>query len=92
MMFTKMLIVVDDNVNIHDNVEVAQYISQNTDVSRDIILSAGPVDVLDHSCSVMAFGGKLGIDATKKLPEEIYSSSENETTSLPSKDFHEVLQ
>lgn len=92
MMFTKMLIVVDDNVNIHDNVEVAQYISQNTDVSRDIILSAGPVDVLDHSCSVMAFGGKLGIDATKKLPEEIFSSSENETTSLPSKDFNEVLQ
>lgn len=71
MMFTKMLVVVDGDVNIHNNEEVARYVSQNFNPSSDVIFSQGPVDVLDHSCSVMAFGGKIGIDGTKKLPEEL---------------------
>lgn len=71
MMFTKIMIVVDDDVDIHDNQAVAKYISLHTDPSHDITFSQGPVDVLDHACSVMAFGGKMGIDATKKLPEEL---------------------
>ncbi len=71
MMFTKMMIVVDGDVNIHDSMEVAKYIAENVDVSRDIIFNQGPTDVLDHSCSTMAFGGKMGIDATKKLKEEL---------------------
>ncbi|MEO5570015.1 MAG: menaquinone biosynthesis decarboxylase [Bacteroidia bacterium] len=70
MMFTKMMIVVDGDVNIHDNVEVAKYISENVNPSTDIIFTQGPTDVLDHSCSRMAFGGKMGMDATKKFPEE----------------------
>ncbi len=74
MMFTKMMIVVDRDVNIHNTVEVAQYISENVDVARDIIFNQGPTDVLDHSCSTMAFGGKMGIDATKKLKEELVDS------------------
>jgi len=71
MMFTKMMIVVDGDVNIHDQYEVAKYISENVDPVRDFQFSQGPSDVLDHSCSRMAFGGKLGIDATKKMEEEI---------------------
>jgi 4-hydroxy-3-polyprenylbenzoate decarboxylase len=70
MMFTKMMIVVDGDVNIHDQQEVAKYISDNVDPLRDITYSQGPTDVLDHSCSRMAFGGKMGIDATRKLEEE----------------------
>ncbi len=70
MMFTKMMIVVDGDVNIHDQYEVAKYVSEHVDVSTDITFSQGPTDVLDHSCSRMAFGGKMGIDATKKLEEE----------------------
>jgi 4-hydroxy-3-polyprenylbenzoate decarboxylase len=70
MMFTKMMIVVDGDVNIHDSAEVARYISENTDAGTDFLFTQGPTDVLDHSCSRMAFGGKLGLDATKKLPEE----------------------
>lgn len=70
MMFTKMMIIVDGTVNIHNNLEVAQYISENMDPERDILFSQGPMDVLDHACTTMAFGGKMGIDATKKLPEE----------------------
>jgi 4-hydroxy-3-polyprenylbenzoate decarboxylase len=70
MMFTKMMIVVDGDVNIHNTWEVAKYISENVEPKDDIIFTQGPVDVLDHSCSVMAFGGKMGVDATCKLPEE----------------------
>lgn len=70
MMFTKMMIVVDGDVNIHDQYEVAKYIAENVDPIRDFQFSQGPTDVLDHSCSRMAFGGKLGLDATKKMLEE----------------------
>ncbi|HEX5000934.1 MAG TPA: menaquinone biosynthesis decarboxylase [Bacteroidia bacterium] len=75
MMFTKMMIVVDGEVDIHNNLEVAKYISENTDPATDFVFSQGPTDVLDHSCSTMAFGGKMGIDATKKLPEELAGKS-----------------
>ena len=71
MMFTKMMIVVDGEVNIHDQKAVAKYISENVDPQQDIVFNSGPMDVLDHSCSKAAFGGKMGIDATKKLPEEM---------------------
>lgn len=71
MMFTKMMVVVDGDVDIHNNLQVAQYISKHVHPAFDIVFSQGPTDVLDHSCSVMAYGGKMGIDATAKLPEEL---------------------
>lgn len=71
MMFTKMIVVVDEDVDIHNNLEVAKYISENVDPQQDIIYTSGPMDVLDHSCSKSSFGGKMGIDATKKHPEEL---------------------
>lgn len=70
MMFTKMMVVVDGDVDIHNNLEVARYVSENFNPATDLMFSQGPTDVLDHSCSRMAFGGKMGIDATKKLDEE----------------------
>ncbi|MCS6904308.1 MAG: menaquinone biosynthesis decarboxylase, partial [Bacteroidia bacterium] len=73
MMFTKMMIVVDEHVKIQDYAALARYVSENVDPQQDIIISQGPTDVLDHSCSKMAFGGKLGIDATRKFPEELRS-------------------
>ncbi|MBL7928956.1 MAG: menaquinone biosynthesis decarboxylase [Bacteroidia bacterium] len=78
MMFTKMMIIVDGNVNIHNNEEVAKYISRNADAGFDFHFTQGPADVLDHSCSAMAFGGKLGIDATQKLPEELWGRNASE--------------
>lgn len=75
MMFTKMLVIVDGDVNIHDQWEVAKYISENVDPLRDISYSQGPTDVLDHSCSTMAFGGKMGVDATQKHVEELLPNS-----------------
>jgi 4-hydroxy-3-polyprenylbenzoate decarboxylase len=73
MMFTKMMIVVDQHTSIKDYAALARYVSENVDPQQDIIIGQGPTDVLDHSCSKMAFGGKLGIDATRKLPEELRS-------------------
>jgi 4-hydroxy-3-polyprenylbenzoate decarboxylase len=84
MMFTKMMVVVDGNVNIHNNMETARYISENCDPATDLIFTQGPADVLDHSCSKMAYGGKLGIDATKKLPEEIQNEYESATDLISS--------
>ena len=74
-MFTKMLVIVDGDVNIHDQWEVAKYISENVDPLRDVSYSQGPTDVLDHSCSTMAFGGKMGVDATQKHVEELLPNS-----------------
>ncbi|MGI4022921.1 MAG: menaquinone biosynthesis decarboxylase [Janthinobacterium lividum] len=76
MMFTKMIVIVDEDVNIHNNAEVARYVSENVDPQQDFIFTSGPMDVLDHSCSKAAFGGKMGIDATKKLPEELRTNDE----------------
>lgn len=75
MMFTKMMIVVDQHATLKDYTRLAEYVSRNFDPMQDLVVSQGPVDVLDHSCSSMAFGGKLGVDATTKLPEEVHHGS-----------------
>ena len=70
MMFTKYIVVVDDDVDVHNTSEVLFRLCANTDPQRDSIFTKGPADVLDHATSEMAMGSKLGIDATKKLPGE----------------------
>ena len=70
MMFTKYLIVVDADVDVHNTSEVLFHLCANTDPQRDSLFTKGPSDVLDHATSEIASGTKLGIDATKKLPGE----------------------
>ena len=70
MMFTKYIVVVDDDVDVHNTSEVIFRLCANTDPQRDSIFTKGPADVLDHATSEIASGSKLGIDATKKLPGE----------------------
>ncbi len=70
MMFTKYLVVVSGNVNIRDYKELLLNIIANTDLQSDLVFMKGPLDVLDHSSDNFAFGGKAGIDATVKLPDE----------------------
>jgi len=71
MMFTKMMVIVDEHTSLKDYRALARYVSQHFDPERDVTFGQGPIDVLDHSCSKMAFGGKLGIDGTRKLEEEL---------------------
>jgi 4-hydroxy-3-polyprenylbenzoate decarboxylase len=70
MMFTKYIVVVDDDVDVHNTSDVLFRLCANTDPQRDSIFTKGPADVLDHATSEIAIGSKLGIDATKKLAGE----------------------
>jgi 4-hydroxy-3-polyprenylbenzoate decarboxylase len=70
MMFTKYIVVVDDDVDVHNTSEVLFRLCANTDPQRDSIFTKGPSDVLDHATSEIGVGTKLGIDATRKLPGE----------------------
>ena len=70
MMFSKIIIVVDEWVDVQDLGEVLWATSNNIDPERDIEFVHGPIDVLDHASRAMGFGSKMGIDATRKLPEE----------------------
>lgn len=69
-MFTKCIVVVDEDVNVHDYSEVAWKALNNIDPQRDIEFAMGPVDSLDHSSRMVNWGSKMGIDATKKWPQE----------------------
>jgi 4-hydroxy-3-polyprenylbenzoate decarboxylase len=70
MMFNKILVVADTGVQIQDYEKLAQYAFKNLDPAADIYFSQGPMDVLDHSCSKLGFGGKMCIDGTAKYEEE----------------------
>jgi 4-hydroxy-3-polyprenylbenzoate decarboxylase len=70
MSLAKVLVVVDEWVNVRDPQEAWWVALNNIDPQRDARFSMGPVDVLDHSSRTFTYGSKLGIDATKKLPEE----------------------
>jgi 4-hydroxy-3-polyprenylbenzoate decarboxylase len=70
MMFSKYIVVVDADVDVHNTSDVLFRLCANTDPQRDSIFTKGPADVLDHATSEIAVGSKMGIDATKKLPGE----------------------
>jgi 4-hydroxy-3-polyprenylbenzoate decarboxylase len=70
MMFTKYIVVVDDDVNVQNTSEVLFRLCATTDPQRDTLLTRGPSDVLDHATPELAVGSKMGPDATKKLPGE----------------------
>jgi len=71
MMFNKTMIVVDQKVDIHQYHQLIDVVLENVNPASDIHFMRGPLDVLDHSSSKMAFGSKMGIDATTKFDEEI---------------------
>src|SRR5436190_5518546 len=67
---TKAVVVVDEWVDVHDYNEVMFRVGANVDPKRDVMLSEGPLDHLDHAPTRQFYGGKIGIDATHKGPEE----------------------
>lgn len=71
MMFNKILVLADEGIDIKNYEALASYVFANLNPATDIYFSTGPMDVLDHSCSKLGFGGKMCIDGTKKSPEEI---------------------
>lgn len=72
-MFNKVLVVVDESVDIQNNEALMQAFAENFDAEYSLHFSKGPMDILDHSSSKFAFGSKLGIDLTKPFPVELDS-------------------
>jgi 4-hydroxy-3-polyprenylbenzoate decarboxylase len=71
MMFNKILVLADGKVKIDDYKALAKYVFDNLNPATDVYFSQGPMDVLDHSCSKLGFGGKMCIDGTRKWEEEM---------------------
>ncbi|HEY8646628.1 MAG TPA: menaquinone biosynthesis decarboxylase [Gaiellaceae bacterium] len=67
---TKGIVVVDEHVDVHDYEQVMFYVGANVDPKRDIVITEGPLDHLDHAPTLQFVGGKIGIDATAKGPLE----------------------
>ena len=70
MAWEKLIIVVDDDVDVHDETAVLSRIFRHCDFGRDTEAVNGPLDILDHAAARLGAGGKLGIDATRKIPGE----------------------
>jgi 4-hydroxy-3-polyprenylbenzoate decarboxylase len=70
MMFSKVIVVVDHDTPVRDYGHVAWKTLNNIDPQRDMEFVLGPIDDLDHSSRLPAFGSKVGIDATRKTPSE----------------------
>ena len=75
LMFSKTIIVVDSDVNVQDVREVAWIVGTHMDPLRDVQMTRGPVDDLDDAADLPAYGGKMGIDATRKWASEGYTRS-----------------
>ena len=71
MMFNKILVLADGKIKIDNYAELARYVFNNINPVTDVYFSQGPMDVLDHSCSKLGFGGKMCIDGTAKMEEEM---------------------
>jgi len=69
-MFSKCIVVVDEDVNVQNFSEVAWKALNNIDPERDIQFVMGPVDSLDHASRMVNYGSKMGVDATRKWPGE----------------------
>jgi len=70
MSLAKVIVVVDKGVNVQDPDEAWWVALNNIDPQRDVRFTMGPMDVLDHSSRGFTYGSKMGIDATRKWPEE----------------------
>ncbi len=82
-MFTKCIVVVDEDVDVQNYSEVAWKTLNNIDPQRDIEFVLGPIDSLDHSSRMVNWGSKMGIDATRKWPEEGFTRRWPDVLTLP---------
>ena len=85
MAWTKMIVVVDDDVNVHDYEEVMFHVCANSDPGRDLEIVNGPLDILDHAAPRLGAGHKIGIDATRKIKGE-------EVNGHPVRDWPPILE
>jgi 4-hydroxy-3-polyprenylbenzoate decarboxylase len=72
MALAKVIVIFDEWIDVQNNSQAAWQAFGNVDWSHDVIHQEGPVDDLDHASYNQSFGGKIGVDATAKFPEEGY--------------------
>jgi 4-hydroxy-3-polyprenylbenzoate decarboxylase len=84
LMLAKAIVVFDEDVNIQDTAEAYWQMFGNVDWARDVIIQEGPTDALDHASYRLAFGGKIGIDATAKGPMDGYTRNWPEQAAMAS--------
>ncbi len=83
MMFSKVIVVFDDDVDVQNPAEVIWRALANLDPKRDLSFVEGPIDQLDHGANQALYGGKVCIDATRKWPEEGYKRDWPEVCRFP---------
>jgi 4-hydroxy-3-polyprenylbenzoate decarboxylase len=83
MMFTKCIVVFDEDVDVQNHAEAVWRAFANVDPERDITFVKGPIDVLDHASPLMAFGSKMGVDATRKWPDEGFTREWPDVLTMP---------
>ncbi len=82
-MFTKCIVVVDEDCDVHDLAEVTLRTANNIDPERDIQFTLGPVDSLDHASRLPNYGSKMGIDATRKWAAEGFTRPWPQMLAMP---------
>ena len=82
-MFTKCIIVVDEDCDVHDLGEVTLRTANNIDPERDIQFTLGPIDSLDHASRLPNFGSKMGVDATRKWAAEGFNRPWPQMLTMP---------
>ena len=83
MMFSKYIVVVDADCDVHNTSEVLFRLCANTDPQRDSTFVKSPCDALDHAPTVPCIGSHMGLDATRKLPGEGYTRGWPELVKMP---------
>jgi 4-hydroxy-3-polyprenylbenzoate decarboxylase len=81
MAWTKWIVVVDDDVAVHDERAVLRAIAENCHFGRDVEVVRGPLDILDHAAPYLGAGGKIGFDATRKITGESTGSYSHDARS-----------
>jgi len=82
MMFCKIICIYDREVNVQNLSQVLWRLGNNIDPRRDIVFSDGPVDALDHASPLPHYGSKMGVDCTRKWPEEGFTRQWPETIEM----------
>ncbi len=85
MAWTKLIVVVDHDVDVHDYEQVLFHLCSNFDPGRDVEIAQGPLDILDHAAPRLGAGGKMGLDGTRKIPGEAFAGH-------PVRDYPELLR
>ncbi|MHB1440560.1 MAG: menaquinone biosynthesis decarboxylase [Cuniculiplasma sp.] len=92
LMFSKIVLIVDDDIDVHDRKQVIWAMGTRIDPSRDVVIIPGThTDTLDHAASLLNYGSKMGIDATKKWKSEGFNRPWPDTLSMK-KDIQERVE